>query len=94
MHKIVSCTAQQDYRMGLRFDDGTEGVVDVSDLAGVGVFSCWDDYSVFTKVTIGSGGELVWDDMVDLCPDALYMRLTGKSAEDFFPSLRGASAHA
>ncbi|MBI1865621.1 MAG: hypothetical protein HYR98_07860 [Nitrospirae bacterium] len=27
-------------------------------------------------------------DRIDLCPDALYLRVTGKNPEDVFPALR------
>ena len=37
------------------------------------------DYGKFENVSIGSSGELVWDDAVDLCSDALYMQLTEKN---------------
>ena len=40
------------------------------------------------KVKIGETGELIWSEQVDLCPDALYLRLTGKKPEDIFPSLK------
>jgi hypothetical protein len=31
---------------------------------------------------------------VDLCPDALYLRVTGKSPEEKFPALQHELAHA
>jgi hypothetical protein len=33
-------------------------------------------------------GELGWGDQIDLCPDALYLKVTGKTPEDLFPALR------
>ena len=82
------------YRLGLVFDDGTRGEVDFSDWVGKGVFALWRDPLVFERVRIGASGELVWDDQIDLCPDALYMSVTGKRAEEIFPSLRSAPVHA
>ena len=64
------------------------GVADLSNLAGKGVFAFWLDYEAFRKVQIGSVGQLAWDGEVDLCPDALYLRVTGKKPEDLFPRLR------
>ena len=37
---------------------------------------------------IGSSGELAWGDEIDICPDALYLRITGKKPEDLFPKLQ------
>ncbi len=86
--KIISkVEVLEDYKLDIEFADGTAGVADVSDLVGKGVFSLWKDYGEFRKVQIGSTGELVWTDQIDLCPDALYLKITGKHPEDVFPAL-------
>jgi hypothetical protein len=94
MHTITHVEALEDYRISLSFDDGTAGEVDLSDLAGRGVFVGWTDYADFRKVTVGETGELVWPSGVDLCPDALYLRVTGKKPEEEFPVLRHELAYA
>jgi hypothetical protein len=94
MHKISQVEALDGYRLDLSFADGTRGVADLSDLAGRGVFSLWDDYAEFCRVRIGDTGELIWSDTIDLCPDALYLRVTGKRPEDLFPALHRELAHA
>ncbi len=88
MRKISIVKVLQEYRLELEFDDGICGTVDLSDLAGKGVFSLWLDYRAFEQVSIGSSGQLVWSDQIDLCPDALYLKVTGKKPEDVFPALR------
>jgi hypothetical protein len=35
-------------------------------------------------VTLGQHGQLEWPGDLDLCPDALYLTLTGKRSEDVF----------
>jgi hypothetical protein len=35
-----------------------------------------------------------WPGELDLCADSLYTQLTGKSAEEIFPNLRGIPAYA
>jgi len=84
----------QGYHLELVFDDGVRGVVDLSGLVGKGVFAIWSDHRIFEQVRVGSFGELVWGDQIDLCPDALYLRATGKEPEDIFPALRHDSVHA
>ena len=37
---------------------------------------------------IGEHGQVAWSDEIDLCPDALYLRLTDKAPEEVFPNLR------
>ena len=76
------------YRLWIRYSDGVEGVVDLSEYAGSGVFALWNDYREFQRVHIGPGGEIAWSDQVDMCPDALYLKITGKKPEELFPRLR------
>lgn len=94
MHKILKVKPLQEYSLELEFDDGVSGVVDLSYLVGRGVFALWCDRGAFERVQIGSSGELVWQDQVDLCPDSLYLKVTGKKPEDVFPILRRESVHA
>lgn len=94
MPHIAKVKVLQGYRLELEFDDGISGTVDLSDLAGKGVFAEWRDRRVFERVRIGSSGELAWGDRIDLCPDSLYLRVTGKKPEDLFPSLRKQPARA
>jgi hypothetical protein len=94
MRKITRVKVLRDYRLELAFDDGVCGSVDFADLVGKGVFALWRDRQAFEQVRIGSSGELVWDDQVDLCPDALYLKVTGKKPEDIFPALRREHVHA
>jgi hypothetical protein len=84
----TSVKARPNFRIWLRYDDGIEGEVDLSDLAGRGVFVVWNDPEVFRDVRLGSHGAIEWQPDIDLCPDAMYLRLTGKSPEDLFPKLK------
>ncbi len=92
MPEVTEVRVLEQYRLDLTFDDGTRGTVDLGDLVGKGVFAAWRDYRAFERVRIGSSGELMWDDRIDLCPDALYLQVTGKTPEEIFPGLRRESA--
>jgi hypothetical protein len=94
MRRIAKVKVLSGYRLELEFDDGVCGVVDLSEAVGKGVFAPWHDPLVFEQVRIGSSGELAWGDRIDLCPDALYLKMTGKKPEDLFPALRDLPAHA
>jgi Protein of unknown function (DUF2442) len=74
----------ENFRIWLRYDDGTEGEVDLSDVAGRGVFEAWNNRAFFEAVRLGSHGAIEWGSGIDICPDAMYLRLTGKSPEDVF----------
>lgn len=84
MIRPVEVRAVAPYRIWLRYQDGTEGEVDLSHLAGRGVFAAWEREGVFAEVKIGSHGQIEWPGDLDLCPDALYLNLTGKRPEDIF----------
>jgi hypothetical protein len=94
MFKPVNVTPLGGYKLRIRYSDGVEGEVDLSHLVGKGVFGIWKDLRTFESVHIGPSGEIRWSDEVDLCPDALYIEITGKSPEQVFPSLAKASANA
>ena len=76
------------YRLWLKYSDDIAGEVDLSHLAGRGVFAAWDERAYFEEVRIARHGAIAWGDELELCPDALYMRLTGKSVEQVMPGVR------
>ncbi len=88
MVKLINVTPKAEYKLQLEYDDGVSGEADLSDLVGKGVFAAWGDATVFETVTIGKHGELRWTDDLELCGDALYLQITGKSAEELFPNLK------
>ncbi|HUU00940.1 MAG TPA: DUF2442 domain-containing protein [Myxococcota bacterium] len=75
------------YRVEIIFEDGAGGEIVLNHLAGKGVFAAWEAPGAFENVSVGSGGEVCWACGVDLCADALYLRLTGKRAEQLLPGL-------
>jgi hypothetical protein len=79
MKKAVKVKALKGHRIWLRFADGVEGEVDLSHLAGRGVFKAWADRKVFESVHINPSGAIAWSEELELCPDALYLQLTGKT---------------
>lgn len=94
MKKAIEVRPRDEYRIWLRYADGVEGEIDLSDLAGRGVFKLWADRRVFESVHIDQGGAIAWEGGLDLCPDALYLRLTGKRPDEIFPRLRAIRADA
>ena len=87
MRKITAVKALQGYNLEMAFDDGVTGTVDLSNLAGKGVFALLRVRHALEWVGIGSSVELGWGDQIDLCPDALYLKATGKRPEDVFLAL-------
>jgi hypothetical protein len=82
MHRIINVKVLNNFRVELKYDDGRQGIADLSHLAGKGVFALWNDYDAFRNVAIGWSGELVWNNLIDLCPDSLYLKITNQRPED------------
>lgn len=73
----------------MKFEDGLEGTVDLSELNGKGVFKLWDKPGAFEKIFIHpESGALAWNDEVEICADALYLKISGKSSKDLFQIIR------
>lgn len=87
----VAVAPREGYRIWLRYADGVEGEVDLSHLAGKGVFVVWHDRHFFERVYISEWRTIAWSDEIELCPDALYMEITGKTPEEVMPGLQGAT---
>lgn len=82
MPVLFAIKALPGFRLWLEYSDGVTGVVDLSYLAGDGVFSIWDEPGCFEDARLGPHGAVSWSESVDICPDALYLTLTGKTFEE------------
>ncbi|MDE2837769.1 MAG: DUF2442 domain-containing protein [Chloroflexota bacterium] len=87
---LLEVEPREGYRLWLRYDNGVCGEVDMSDTPRTGVFAAWNDRVFFATAHLDGYGAVVWgeDEQLDACADYLYMRLTGKSAEELMPGLR------
>jgi hypothetical protein len=92
--RITYAKPLPELRLEVRFDNGESGTVDLSSLAGRGVFSAWNTPGVFDRVSVTEYGAVEWPGEIDLCPDALYLQMTGKTAAEVFPGLRSSVSHA
>jgi hypothetical protein len=95
MIKISEARSLDSFRLYVKFSDGTAGEVDLSTLAGQGVFVAWNDPAFFKRVQISfSGRSLEWDERIDLSADSLYLNLTGKTVQELFPKLESEGVRA
>lgn len=88
MPRPMSVKPLSKYRIWLEFDDGVSGEIDLSDVAGSGVFKIWDQPGYFEKVHIAPHRAIAWDDDVELCSDSLHWELTSKADEATTPAER------
>ena len=95
MKHITTVQPLPAHRLKLCFDDGVEGLVDLSAEVGKGIFAAWKDPVHFAAVKIvHNGRSLEWPCEIDLCADALYLEITGKKAKELFPALQLETVHA
>jgi len=74
--KPVIVNALTGYRIKINFADGISGIVDLSHLAGKGVFKVWENDDFFSKVYINSESDAIaWNEELELCPNTLYEQL-------------------
>lgn len=94
LNRPIEVSPREGYRVWLRYTDGVAGEVDLSDLAGRGVFQAWASRDCFEAVRVAADGGIAWGEEIELCPDALYMKLIGKSVEEVLPGVIGTSVDA
>lgn len=73
--EIEEFRIRDGHRIEVRFKDGVEGVVDLSDLIGHGVFEPLRDRAEFARAVIDEFGTLIWPSGADLAPDAMHEAL-------------------
>jgi hypothetical protein len=75
MDRIVELHALEGFRLHVRFEDGTEGVVCLEgELIGP-VFEPLKDPRLFQQVSLDEFGVPCWPNGADLAPDAIYEEL-------------------
>jgi hypothetical protein len=74
LYDVTAAEAREGFRVWVRFENGIEGEVDLSDLAGQGVFKRWtENPAEFREVSVDpESGTLVWPGGLDVAPDRLY----------------------
>jgi len=78
MIRVVSVKALREFRIAVRFEDGTSGEVNVSGRLFGPVFEpLARDPELFRRVTVDEFGAVCWPNGADLAPDALYRQVTG-----------------
>lgn len=92
--RITRAKPLAGYRLELCFDNGESGAVDLSSFVGRGVCAAWETPGVFEQVTVTDEGAVQWPGEIDFCPDALYLRMTGRRPEEILPAIGNRMTHA
>ena len=94
---VVEIEIREPYKLWVRFNDDTAGVVDLSDSVDVGgMFSAWTDEEYWQSAHIvADSGAVAWGDgtEIDICPFSLYFDVTGRSFEDIQAGAASTATH-
>jgi hypothetical protein len=75
---VTSVEPLEDHRLHLKFEDGTEGDLDLSGWNWSGVFEPLEDPSYFRRVTLDEElGTIVWPNGADMAPETLHAWVVG-----------------
>ena len=77
--------SRNGFRIWIEFDDGVQGEIDLSHLVGKGVFKAWEDRDFFEAVRLSPYQAIVWGEDLELCANAIYMEITGKTIDEVLP---------
>ncbi len=85
---VLEVRPLERYRLFVRFEDGVQGVIDVSDLVRFeGIFAPLKDPDEFRQVSVNPElGVVCWPNGADLDPDVLYAHLTGRPIDIGWPT--------
>lgn len=87
MNKIIPylkrAEAKGEYKLFVEFDDGVNGIIDLSKWRGKGVFNYWDSEKNFQLFKITRDKKLEWNEEIDMDPDSFYLQLIGKTFEEY-----------
>jgi hypothetical protein len=75
MTRVQSVRSLDDYRLAIRFEDGTSGEIALRDRLFGPVFEPLRDPAIFAKAFVDEFGAIAWPNGADLAPDAVYDQL-------------------
>jgi len=82
--EVITVKALEKYKIFASFNDGTEGIYDLSDCAGKGVFKVWDEGDSFSKVFINpENNAIAWNEMLEIDTFNCYLHIRGISFEEY-----------
>lgn len=77
MPKVTNVEVLPEYKLRVRFDNGFDGVFDMSGELWGELGRPLKDPAYFGRVQIEHGA-VSWPNGFDICPDALYYEMTGE----------------
>jgi hypothetical protein len=82
--KIESVKYISGFTLHVKFLDGVEGDIELSDLVDKGIFSVLQSQEYFAKA-YNTGYSIAWSDELEIDSDTIYMEISGKSLDALHP---------
>ena len=78
MIEIKSAKYIDDFKIWIKFNDGTEGIVDLKNDLWGRIFEPLQDIELFKKFQVSEiMNTIAWDNGADLAPEFLYEKVNG-----------------
>ena len=78
-HKAIQIEHIADYKIQVMFEDGTTGIVDMTEFCFSGVFEPIKDINVFRQAYIDERGAICWLEDLDMASDRIYYDIKTKN---------------
>ena len=87
LRDVVSVQVLPEHRLRVKFDDETEGVVDVAAMVTfAGVFEPLREPALFAKASVNTElGTVCWPNDADLDSEVLYAKVVGVPVPEYAP---------
>ena len=84
---INTVKAIEKYKISVLFNDGTKGIINLSHLAGKGIFSYWDEDNNFEKVFINKeNNAIAWSEYLEIDTLNCYLTIRGIDFDEYINS--------
>jgi Protein of unknown function (DUF2442) len=80
---VISVLPLDGCKLDLKFEDGVEGIIDLIELKGKGVFEYWNDENNFKNFIVTNMNKLEWNENLDMDPDSFYLKIIKKTYQEF-----------
>lgn len=83
MLEVTKARYEQGYKIRIEFNNGTSGVVDLSDVLWGPIFEPLKDFELFQRFFVSDVlHTIAWENDADIAPEYLYESLANKSQKD------------
>jgi len=80
---LKQAQARDGYKLFVEFNDGINGIIDLSKWKNHPAFADWSLEDNFKKFKITDNKKIEWNENIDMDPDSFYLQLINKTFEEY-----------